>query len=139
MNYARELPLDKNNYPASLVPPKKSSQSQGGNPVASSVLTLSANTTVVNVMAVGGNNGNAGIIGRWSTAAEVTSGASSVTSTNFDIQVNSGQTLSFVVPIATSGTGTQSVQGINPQLGLYPVLTLKAATATACSVFTAEY
>lgn len=130
-NYARELPLDKNNIPYPAPPAKTSYQSQGGNPVASSVLTLSANTTVLSLMALGGQSGNAGIIGKWGTA--------SVTATNFDIQVNSGQTLTFVVPVSTTGTGTQSVQGINPQLGLFPAIALKAVTAQACSVFSAEY
>ena len=138
-NYAKELPLDKNNYPASLVPAKLSNQSQAGNPTASSVLTLTANTTVVNVMAIAGLNGAGGILGKWVTAAQVTSGASSVTATNYDFMVNSGQNLSFVVPVSTSGTGSQSVQGINPTLGLFPAVSLKAATAQSTSVFTAEY
>ena len=139
MNYAKQLPLDKNNYPYPAPPAFVSNQSQAGNPIASSVITLSANTTVISLMAIGGNAGNAGLLGKWVTAAQITSGASSVTSTNFDIMVNSGQTLSFVVPISTNGTGTQSVQGINPTLGLYPALSVKAATAQACSVFSAEY
>jgi len=131
MNYARELPLDKNNIPYPVPPSKTSYQSQAGNPTVSSVLTLSPNTTVLSLMAIGGNAGNAGIIGKW--------GVASVTTTNFDIQVNSGQTLTFVVPVSTQGTGTQSVQGINPTLGLFPAIALKGATAQACSVFSAEY
>lgn len=132
MNYAKELPLDKNNFPASLIPAKVSNQSQRGVPLASSVLTLSPNTTVVNIMVIsGGANGSAGILGKW--------GVSSVTATNFDLQVNAGQNLSFVVPVSTQGTGTQSVQGINPQLGLFNSLSLITATAQSASVFTAEY
>ena len=65
MDYAKELPLDKNHYPYPAPPAKTSNQSQSGNPVASSVITLSPNTTVVNLMAIGGGAGNAGIIGKW--------------------------------------------------------------------------
>lgn len=131
MNYARNLPLDKNNMPYPAPPAFTSSQSQAGNPVASSVITLSANTTTIGIMALGGQAGNAAIIGKW--------GASSVTSTNFDIMVNSGQTLPFVVPVSVFGAQLASVAGANAQNGLYTSLSVKAATAQACSIFTAEY
>ena len=139
MDYARELPLDKNHYPAALVPAKISNQSQRGTPLVSSVVTLSPNTTVLNVMVIGGSTAAAGVLGKWVTAAQVTSGASSVNSTNYDFMVNAGQNLSFVVPVASNGTGLQSIQGINPQLGLYPAVTFINATAQSASVFTAEY
>ena len=131
MNYARELPLDKNNYPYPAPPAKTSYQSQNGVPLASSVLSLTPNTTVLQIMVIGGQLGNAAIIGKW--------GSASVTATNYDFMVNSGQNAPFVVPINTFGTGTQSVAGIQTQLGLYSTVALKTATTQSASVFTAEY
>lgn len=128
--YPKELPTDKNNnvYPAP--PAFKSNQSQNGVPIASSVLTLNANTTVLQVMVVGGTVGNSAVLGKW--------GSASVTGTNYDFMVPSGFTMPFVVPVSIMGTSS-SIQGANPQNGLYPTVAFIAATAQSSSVFTAEY
>lgn len=130
MAYARDLPIDRNNnlYPAP--PAYISNQSQNGVPAASSVVTLNDKTTVLMVMAMGGNAGNAGIIGKW--------GSASVTGNNFDFMVNSGQTTPLVVPVSVMG-GVSSVAGANVVNGLYQTVALKTATAQSCSVFTSEY
>lgn len=132
-SYARRLPIDQNNNTFPAPPPFTSYQSQSGNPSASSILTLTQNTTVLQVMSIGGNSGNAGIIGKWAGNAAV-----SVTGSNFDFMVNSGQVSTFVVPQSVMGNSA-SIQGANTQNGLYPLVALKWATAQASSVLTTEY
>jgi len=130
MGIYRELPISKNERQYDGAPPAFiSNQSQSGNPAVSSVISLNDKTTVIELMAIGGNNGNAGIIGKW--------GVGSVTGTNFDIQINSGQTRQFAVP--TSIFGVQSVAGANVSNGLYNALSVKYATPQACSVLSIEY
>lgn len=131
MAYGRELPKSKNEQLYDMAPPAFTTyQSQSGNPTVSSVITLNDRTTVIELMAIGGNNGNAGIIGKW--------GVGSVTGTNFDIQVNSGQTRQFVVPQSVFGN-ISSVAGANVANGLYNSLSVKQATPQPCSVLSIEY
>lgn len=128
--YGKQLPKSQNEMQYDAAPPAfVSNQSQSGNPAVSSVITLSDKTTVIELMAIGGNNGNAGIIGKW--------GVGSVSGTSFDIQVNSGQTRMFVVP--QSVFGNASIAGANVANGLYPALSVKYATPQACSVLSIEY
>lgn len=128
--YGKQLPRSQNEMQYDSAPPAfVSNQSQSGNPAASSVISLSDKTTVIELMAIGGNNGNAGIIGKW--------GPGSVTGTSFDIQVNSGQTRQFVVP--QSVFGNASIAGANVANGLYNSLSVKYATPQACSVLSIEY
>lgn len=129
MGYPRQLPLEKNNYPISTVPAFTSYQSKGGNPVTSSVLTLSPNTTVIDVMAIGTATGAGGVIGKWGTA--------SVTSSNFDIQVNAGQNRTFAVPQSVFGAPLASVAGANAANGLYNSISFLSVGVS--SVYTAEY
>lgn len=130
MGYARQLPQDKNNNPYQAPPPFTSYQSQGGVPIASSVVTLSPNTTVIDVTVFGGVSANAAIIGKW--------GVASVTGTNFDWIVQSGADKTFVVPVSVYGS-SPSIAGANAMNGLYNAVSLKTATATLASVFTVEY
>jgi len=134
MNYAKEIPLDKNGNPYSdnVNPAFTSLQSQAGVPIASSVITLTPDTTVlmVNVLAPAGATGTGAIIGKW--------GSASVTSTNFDWMATPNHQQTLVVPRSTN-VGTPSVQGINPANGLYSTVAVKTATAQSASVFTAEY
>lgn len=130
-NYAKQQPVDKQNSTMQNAPPAfPTLQSQAGVPVASSVLTFSQNTTVVDVGAFTGTAGSGGIIGKW--------GAASVTASNFDIFVNSGASNRYVVPVSVFGV-TSSVVGANVANGLYTAISLKAATTQSSSVFTIEY
>lgn len=125
-DYAKQFPKDRTNQLVVGAPPAFITlQSQIGNPVASSVITLSSMTTVVGMSAIGGT-----IIGKW--------GVASVTSNNFDVMVspNTG-TQMFVVPVSVMGTG--SIVGANVQNGLYPAISVKQATSSIATVLTIEY
>ena len=130
MGLYKELPLEKNNYPIALTPAKISNHSQSVVAVTSSVLTLSPNTTVLNVMVIGNSgNGSAGTLGKW--------GSASVTVANFDFQINAGQNLTFGVPVSVFGAQLASVAGANAANGLYN--TVSFINVGAASIFTAEY
>lgn len=128
MNYAKNLPLDKNNYPYETIPSFVSNQSQSGAPSTSSVISLSDKTTVLDVTVFSTAAGNAVIIGKW--------GPSSVTATNFDWAVQAGQYRTFVVP--QSIAGTSSVSGVNVAYGLYNSVAVKSLS-TVASVLTVEF
>ena len=127
--YAKEMPQDKNRNPYSAPPAYTSLQSQKGVPIASSVLSLTDRTTVLQVMALGGQAGNAAVLGKW--------GVSSVTATNYDFMVPVGGVYPFVVPVSVMVAS--SIAGANVANGLYPAVSFITATATSASVFTAEY
>ena len=127
--YARELPQDKQNNVYPSPPAYTSYQSQKGVPLASSVLTLTDKTTVLEVMAIGGQAGNAAILGKW--------GVASVTTANYDFMVPVGGVYPFVVPVSVMAAA--SIAGANVMNGLYPAVSFITATATSASVFTVEY
>lgn len=125
--YARELPVDKENNPYTVSSPNfPSYQSQGGSPIASSTLTLSDKTTVVEATAVGGP-----ILLKW--------GPTSVTGTNFDNVIPSNTTRTFVVPQSVAGV-YPSIQGANPANGLYSSVSFKTTAASSiATIYTAEF
>lgn len=127
--YAKELPQDKNRnvYPAP--PAYTSNQAVIGVPIASSVITLSDKTTVIEFTVLGGQSGNAAIIGKW--------GVASVTSSNFDFVIASGQTRQMVVPVSVFAQA--SIAGANVANGLYPAVAIKTATTVSASVLSVEY
>lgn len=128
--YAKEQPRDRLNETYQNAPPATTSnQSQNGVPLTSSVVTLSDKTTVFEVTAFSGTAGGGAVIGKW--------GPASVTGTNFDFIVQSGNTRTFIVP--QSVFGVNSVAGANVANGLYSTVALKNATAQSTSVFTIEY
>ncbi len=123
--YARELPVDKNNNPYSVsIPGQVSNQSWGSVFTVSSTIGLNANTTAIQLVALG-NPANF----KW--------GPSSVTATNFDgtIPVNTPQM--FVVPQSVAGV-YPSIQGANAANGLYNQISIKQVGG-AGSVFGAEF
>lgn len=131
MNYGKELPKDKRDGQYDGAPPSTPSlQSQSGVPIVSSVITLTNNTTVMEISAISGTAGSGGLILKW--------GTSSVTGTNFDSFVQAGLTRIFVVPVSVMGMSA-SVQGANPANGLYNAVAIKTATTQSSSVFTTEY
>lgn len=128
MNYAKPLPKDKNNeslqeYPAAAT----SLQTVAGVPLASSVLTLTDSTTVLEVATVGNP-----IVMKWGSASVISAAGTA----NFDHMIPANSIRRFVVPVSTSGT--TSVAGVNTQMGLYNKVALKVHVGSA-SVFTAEY
>lgn len=130
MNYAKNLAIDKNNNVYPGIPPVIANQQWSGVPVSSSVIGLTDRTTVIDVTALGGQGGNAAILGKW--------GPNAVSTSNFDWVVSSGQTRTLVVPVSVMGN-SQSIMGANGQNGLYKSMAIIVATAQSASVFGAEY
>lgn len=141
-NYAPAQPQDsKNQVMVGYPPPKKAKASYGATIVASSVITLTDNTTEVEIEAVGGN----GVAIRWvpvTETAAVSPFASVIASggtANFDHIIPSGQVRRFVVPVET--IGTTSIVGVNKQLGLYNRIAWiqSAGLTSSSSVFSTEF
>lgn len=123
-NYAPQLPRDKadnslQEYPAPII----AIQAQNGVPAASSIVTLSDRTTMIEVAAVGNP-----LLMKW--------GAATVTATSFDHIIAANSVRRFVVP--QSVAGVPSIAGANVMNGLYNKVGFIVATGSA-SVFTAEY
>lgn len=130
MNYAREVPLAKNEKQFDGAPPAfTSNQASSLAPSASSVIGLSDKTTLIELTCFAQSAGQGAILGRW--------GASSVTSTAFDFVVPVGSQRQFVVPVSIAGI--QSVAGANVANGLYSQIALKNANSTIASVLLVEY
>lgn len=135
MNYAKSLPKDTQGtgmqeYPA----PVKALTSYAATVTVSSVVTLTDNTTALEVAAIG-----VPVVMRWiattdTQASVIGSGAG----TNFDHIVLANSRRRFVVPIETSGTS--SVVGVNKKFGLYNRVAWNvASTGGSASVFGTEY
>lgn len=123
--YAKDLPVDKNNNPySSTTPNYVANQSWSGVPLTSSVIGLSDKTTVVQIAAVGGP-----VSFKW--------GGGSVTGTSFDGTVSGGTQGIFVVPVSIMAA--VSVMGAGGANGLYNSISVKTSTATSASVFGAEF
>jgi len=122
--YAKELPVDKNNNPYTIATPAfVSNQSWGSVFTVSSTIGLSDKTTVVQFLAVG-------------QAANIKWGPSSVTATNFDASIPANTPVTLVVP--QSIMAAVSVMGANGANGLYNSVSIKQL-ATGGSVFGAEF
>lgn len=131
INYAKRQPRDMTDNVFDGSPPAfPSNQSQFGVPVTSSVITLAANTTVVEMSATSGTQASGGIIFKW--------GTTSVTSTNFDGFVQSGATRMYVVPVSIMVAQASTV-GANAANGLYPAVSVKNINGIVTSVITVEY
>lgn len=139
MNYAKSLPRDRAGEPMQEYPaPFKALATYGGeNSSASSVITLTDNTTAIEVEA----NGGACVV-RWIPASEtaaVTPFASVISANgtaNFDHVVPTGTYRRFVVPQELGQVQT-SIVGANVQNGLYKRVAIKSIGIA--SVLTTEY
>lgn len=135
-NWAVAQPHDKQNellvgYPAAM--PAKATYATISALGVSSVITLTDNTTVIEVEASGGN----GVAIKWFGATDTNpSVISSGLGANFDHVVPAGQIRRFVVP--QSVQGITSIVGLNKQAGLYPRVAVTAAGAAA-SVLLMEF
>lgn len=136
INYAKSLPRDRNNsemqgYPAPFV----ALQRFVATTLTSSVVTLTDNTTAIEVGTVGGG----GVLMRWIPATETAtvSPFGSVLTTNYDHFIPANSFRRFVVPIETMPS--QSVVGANIANGLYRRVAWLAATAPPSSVLASEF
>lgn len=133
-NYAPKLAQDiagmaLQEYPAAVL----SKARYVSTPIASSVVTLTDNTTSIEIGAIGGG----GILHRWVPQNDT---AASVTASNFDHFTPAGTIRRFVVPVDTTDTPQPTSQvGVNVKLGLINRVAWIAATATSSSVIGTEY
>lgn len=137
-NYARKLAKDRadNDLQEFAVPFPALVTTARDNAAASSVTSLNANCTMIEVAAVGGS---AAI--RWSSASATTSVISAAGTANFDNAIPSNTVRRFVVPRESqaipnySGINSPSVVGLNVAEGLYTGV----ATIGVASVLLTQY
>ncbi len=135
-NYAKNIPRDQGgaNMTEWPAPVKAQARYYRDNSTASSVITLTDNTTQIEV----GTSASGGAIIRWIPVTE-TAGVSpfgSVLSTNFDHYVPPSAVRQFVVPREVSGVA--SIVGLNIQNGLYRRVAV-ITSGPVSSVITTEY
>ena len=141
MNYSPELPRGKDgNTKTNYAPSKQAVKSWGAVPTISSVITLTDDTTEMEIGATGG----AGVAIKWvsqndTVASVIASGATA----NFDHIIPSGSVRRFVVPVDPTDTPAYtSIVGTNVQMGLINRIAwiqAGAAATASSSVFGAEY
>lgn len=124
MNYAPRLPQDKNGNPMQEYPSPKLALTRytGENATASSVISVTHNTTALEIAAVGGTAAM-----RWVTTGDTQASIVTIAgaTANYDHIIPSGTMRRFVIPIE-SNPQTGSVQGINREIGLYQRVAIKS-------------
>lgn len=140
MNYAPKLPQDKAGAPLQEYPaPIKAKATYSATVTVSSVVTMTDNTTSIEIGAIGGG----GIAIRWIPATETAavspfgSVIASGVGANFDHYIPPSMYRRFVVPQETNGTS--SIVGENKRLGLYNRIAWVQATTQSASIFGTEY
>lgn len=116
MAYGKKIPVDINNTPDVLTPPNVVALQQFiASGAASSVITFHENATNLEVAAADALNSAGGLLLKWISSTDTTA---SVTGTNFDHFITSGQQpRRFVIPVEK--IGTSSTVGANVKNGLY--------------------
>ena len=116
--------------------PKVAFARYGATTAASSVISLTDNTTVVDIAVMGGT----GVAFKWIATSDT---AGSVIGTganaNFDVAVPPNWRQRLIVPKETMGVGSASIVGIGPTQGLYERLAYVSVGAPASSVLLAEH
>lgn len=137
MNYSRGKPVGNNSIPQydSPAPYVALEQYLGENATASSVITLTQDTTAVEV-----GTGGTGAVIKWIAVSDTTASVIAVAGStgNFDHFIPANTVRRFVIPIESNpATGYSSVQGANRENGLYQRLAVK--TQGIASVLVSEY
>jgi len=134
-NIYSQLPVDGTNEPMqNLATPKKAASVTSGYAATSSVITLTDNTTTIEVAAMSGVGGS-GLLLRWVPTADT---QASVTSGNFDNAIPPNYFRTFAVPQETTGV-SGSIVGANVLNGLYKRVAVIAHGTPPCSVYLAQY
>ena len=135
MNYAPNLPREKGGEPMQEYPSPKLALARvtNENATASSVISVTHNTTALEIAAVGGTAAM-----RWVTTGDTQASVVTIAgaTANFDHVIPSGTMRRFVIPIE-SNPQTGSVQGINREIGLYQRVAIKSIGIA--SVLLAEF
>lgn len=136
-NYALGQPIGNNQIPLFDCPPpiKAVKQYVGENATTSSVISLTHDTTAIEI----GVGGTAAVM-RWVTTADTQSSVVAIagSTSNFDHFISANTVRRFVVPIESyMAQGYSSVQGANRENGLYQRVAIK--TQGIASVLVSEY
>ncbi len=139
-NYAKSLPRDTGGAAMQEYPAPYLSQEQYNSPnaVASSVISLTKDTSSIEVGAFGGQ----GIVIRWVPTTDTAAGTpyasviSSGLGANYDHYIPPSQYRRFVVPKETGGAPAGNVGSVN---GLYQRVAVINAGLTASSVLLSEF
>ena len=136
--YPARLPMDGSGESMqNFGPSKKALARYGSTAAVSSVITLTDNTTVIEVAAMSGAGGS-GLAIKWiasgdTQASVIATGANA----DFDNSIPPNYYRQFVVPIEKYGT--TSIVGLNKQNGLYNRVAIVAHGTPTCSVLLAEF
>ncbi len=127
--YTKRIPLDQDGMKMQNLPPAFPAVQTSGYapPAASSVITLSPNTTAIEITAL-----NASLAIKWGPNSVI---AAAGATANFDHIIPVNQTRRFVVPQSVIGISMGgSVAGINQTAGLYNSLSMIATTSVLTAV-----
>jgi len=135
LQYANALPVDASSQPMQQFPAPKLAKARyaSENSSTSSVISVTHDTTTLEVAAVGG----AAVLKWIATTNTNPSVISAAATANFDHVISTGTIRRFVVPIEATGTNPASVQGVNRLNGLYQRVAIKSIGVA--SVLLAEY
>lgn len=136
-NYARGVPMGNNQIEFQNCPPavKAVARYVGENATASSVITLSANTTAIEI-----GTGGALAVMRWVSVGDTQASVVAVagTTSNYDHEIPANSFRRFVVPIEVNNPqGYGSMVGANIENGLFRRVAVK--TSGISSVLVSEY
>ncbi len=134
-NYAPNLPFTQGNVEIQDAPLVSSVQAirSSENATASSVISLTHNTTALEIAAVGGT----GYV-RWVRTTDTEASVINIAGTaNFGHVIPSGQVRRFIVPIERHVSAPGSIQGVNRALGLYQRIAWK--TQGPASILATEF
>lgn len=135
-NIYSQLPVDGTNEPLqNFASPKTAVSVTSGFGGISSVITLTDNTTTIEVAAISGTGGS-GILLKWIAAGDT---QASVTAGNFDNSIPPNYYRQFAVPIEKAGVSGASVVGANVMNGLYKRVAFISHGTPPASIFTAQY
>lgn len=140
--YANQIPLDKGRTPLQEFPAPIVAKARydGENASASSVISLTHDTTSLEVAAVGGPAAIKWIATSDTTSSVYTSSTiagAAASSINFDHVVGTGTVRRFVIPKETVNVPINSVVGVNRREGLYQRVAIKSVGIA--SVLTIEF
>ena len=135
-NYAAGQPVGNNQMLFNIQTPapfKAIAQYYAENGVTSSVITLTQNTTAIEIAA-----GQSAVLMRWVYVADAATAATSVLSTNCDHVIPANEVRRFVVPIEVNNAqGYGSMVGANIENGLFRRVAYK--NTSIGSVMASEY
>lgn len=120
-----QIPLDKGNTPLQefAAPFIARKQYTNENGTASSVISVTHDTTMIEVAAVGGPAALKWIPTTDTTASVITIAGATA---NYDHVISSGTIRRFAIPLERAGASPASVQGANRANGLYQRVAIKS-------------